>query len=402
MLNYFTTKYAGKNQQEPRLSSSSFSTHRNFYKTMKTSSNIGDQYEPPSYESPQKYIQKNAITDSFYSSQMHEPAVQEQRSVRTSAYIIPDQGSVEYAQPSRKARYYQSTHEIVPRRVLQVSSDSFDQKGAVRSRSYEDEETHINRSYEHHGQTRTLYPKTVKSMTLTIQAPKPPSIQASYETKSSKKTHVTVRPNNNQTTAVWNNRAKDDLYIEAAKPSSIYRNEIRKTYEDDSSPSKSLQILPQHEFIFKKTENALQPHKQRYEYSNKNEFVQQTDTISAPPYFIRRLPPVLKCYEGQPVRFEFEVGGLPEPQVTWFKEGMHVQNTPDTRITSNLGVQTLTIPEVFSEDSGLYKVVIQNPLGTLESYCQLIVEGFEHALFFLNIFIFFIFLKNFLLICIQY
>lgn len=96
------------------------------------------------------------------------------------------------------------------------------------------------------------------------------------------------------------------------------------------------------------------------------------------PQLLKRLPPVLKKNEGDSARLEIEISVTePQPQVTWFKDDLHVHNKPDTRITSNFGLHTLIIPEVFCEDSGLYKVLVSSPLGTVESVCQLIVEGFN-------------------------
>jgi hypothetical protein len=97
---------------------------------------------------------------------------------------------------------------------------------------------------------------------------------------------------------------------------------------------------------------------------------------SGAPQFLRKLAPVIKRAEGQHVKLELEVSGVPEPKVSWFKENMHVRNSPDSRITSKFGVHTLVIPEVFAQDSGIYKALVTSPLGILESYCHLIVEGF--------------------------
>jgi hypothetical protein len=94
------------------------------------------------------------------------------------------------------------------------------------------------------------------------------------------------------------------------------------------------------------------------------------------PQFLRKLAPVLKRNERQQARLELEVSGTPEPQVHWFKDGMPIKNTPDTRLSSTFGLHTLVIPEVFREDSGVYRALVTSPLGTLESFCHLIIEGF--------------------------
>ncbi len=93
------------------------------------------------------------------------------------------------------------------------------------------------------------------------------------------------------------------------------------------------------------------------------------------PQFLRKLAPVIKRGEGQYAQLQLEISGIPEPQVTWFKDNMHVKNSPDTRIFSKFGIHTLVIPEVFDQDSGIYKALITSPLGILESCSHLIVEG---------------------------
>ncbi len=93
------------------------------------------------------------------------------------------------------------------------------------------------------------------------------------------------------------------------------------------------------------------------------------------PQFIRKLAPAIKRNEGQYAQLELEILGVPEPHVTWFKDNVHLRNSTDTRISSKFGVHSLVIPEVYAQDSGIYKALITSPLGILESYCHLIVEG---------------------------
>ena len=94
------------------------------------------------------------------------------------------------------------------------------------------------------------------------------------------------------------------------------------------------------------------------------------------PRFTKEIQPMLTRRAGQPVKLEFELADCPDASVTWLKDGMHVYNTPHTRINSKFGVHTLIIPEAFPEDAGHYKVLINSPLGDLDTSCELIVEGF--------------------------
>ena len=80
--------------------------------------------------------------------------------------------------------------------------------------------------------------------------------------------------------------------------------------------------------------------------------------------------------EGQPARLEIEVSGTPQPIVNWFKNNALIRSSPDIQIVQEAGSHTLSIPEIFVEDSGFYKAVISSHLGVLETVCEISVEGF--------------------------
>jgi titin len=105
------------------------------------------------------------------------------------------------------------------------------------------------------------------------------------------------------------------------------------------------------------------------------EFILKGLDERTPMQIKRRLPPYMNRTEGQSARFEIEVSGSPEPIVEWYKDGNLVRDSPDTRIKSSFGVHTLIIPEVFPEDTGIYKAIVKNPSGSMESKCELIIEG---------------------------
>lgn len=110
--------------------------------------------------------------------------------------------------------------------------------------------------------------------------------------------------------------------------------------------------LPQQEFLFKVGDQA-----------------------QAGPRFVRKLAPYLQRTAGQPVKLEFEINDLPECRIRWYHNGRQVENGPSTRINSTFGVHTLIMPAVRADDAGSYKVIIESPLGNLETACDLIVEG---------------------------
>lgn len=102
-----------------------------------------------------------------------------------------------------------------------------------------------------------------------------------------------------------------------------------------------------------------------------------SDEVQSEPRLLKRLPFLIKKKEGQPVKLEIEVAGVPQPCVEWLKDNNKIVNSPDTRLTDNQGHHCIIIPEAFSEDSGLYKALITSPISNthLETACQLVVEG---------------------------
>ena len=93
------------------------------------------------------------------------------------------------------------------------------------------------------------------------------------------------------------------------------------------------------------------------------------------------MPTFLRFSDGQPARLEVEVYGEPTPVVTWFKDNVMIRNSNNMQISSNGTVHSLKIPEIFTEDSGVYKVVVASPLGKFESECEVKVEGIKFKIY---------------------
>uniref|UniRef100_A0A915ETQ8 Ig-like domain-containing protein n=1 Tax=Ditylenchus dipsaci TaxID=166011 RepID=A0A915ETQ8_9BILA len=76
-------------------------------------------------------------------------------------------------------------------------------------------------------------------------------------------------------------------------------------------------------------------------------------------------------------RFEFsaKVGGTPEPKISWTKDTLDVQNSADYRTSFVDGVARLTIEETFIEDTAVYKIRAENPMGSAESMARLVVKS---------------------------
>lgn len=78
--------------------------------------------------------------------------------------------------------------------------------------------------------------------------------------------------------------------------------------------------------------------------------------------------------EGEKVTFECRIEGRPEPIVKWYREGVVIQSSPDYQITYYDSRSTLTIMEVFPEDTGNFQCVAANGGGTVMTEAFLKVD----------------------------
>ncbi|CAG0878666.1 unnamed protein product [Darwinula stevensoni] len=78
--------------------------------------------------------------------------------------------------------------------------------------------------------------------------------------------------------------------------------------------------------------------------------------------------------EGSTFSFECRVVGDPTPEVTWYKDGMMIQNNPDYQMSFKAGICTLTIEETFTEDSARFSCKAVNVAGESETSGRLHVR----------------------------
>jgi len=98
-------------------------------------------------------------------------------------------------------------------------------------------------------------------------------------------------------------------------------------------------------------------------------FRQRRFRFSAPKFY--SVPHNRVCEEGETVRFQCAIAGLPVPWSTWDKDGIIV--TPATRITikERDDMRYLEIEEVCFEDAGLYRITLENDYGRIEATARL-------------------------------
>jgi hypothetical protein len=91
-----------------------------------------------------------------------------------------------------------------------------------------------------------------------------------------------------------------------------------------------------------------------------------------PPVVVHNLSD-LKVRDGDSAVLECRLEGNPKPLVVWFREASIIQPSPDFRQFEEDDKYTLSIREVFPEDTGRYTLVAKNPYGTATCSTELMV-----------------------------
>ena len=102
------------------------------------------------------------------------------------------------------------------------------------------------------------------------------------------------------------------------------------------------------------------------------------DAIKTPPIILKALPTELKVTDGQSFDLFFYVKPLAIQQIiTWYFNDKVLNDNPDmeTFYDEVNGESILRFFEIFPQDSGIYKCVIQNEHGQVSTSANVIVEG---------------------------
>lgn len=95
--------------------------------------------------------------------------------------------------------------------------------------------------------------------------------------------------------------------------------------------------------------------------------------LQSPPSFILPLK-MRTAPEGYECCMSCAVKGDPTPRVTWYRNNLSLNTNPNYYITNVCGVCSLLVLRVGAKDTGEYKVVLENKLGTAESSMTLNVR----------------------------
>lgn len=66
---------------------------------------------------------------------------------------------------------------------------------------------------------------------------------------------------------------------------------------------------------------------------------------------------------------------MPPPAVTWFHEGVEIEDSDDFKYETEAEARSLVFAEIFPEDSGVYSCLAKNVAGQEEAKMKMTVEG---------------------------
>ena len=94
------------------------------------------------------------------------------------------------------------------------------------------------------------------------------------------------------------------------------------------------------------------------------------------------MPVSVEMTAAKTARFLCRVGGRPQPQVSWFKNGEEIKLNGNVKAKDTLDGHRLTISQVTASDTGYYQCRASSPVGMVQgtSLLKVIVSGVQCSL----------------------
>lgn len=149
---------------------------------------------------------------------------------------------------------------------------------------------------------------------------------------------------------------------------------VRETQQSEQTIRRFADAKQQQNQLENRVEKLLQFSSQQKQTVHHEINIQsQSPPDSRPPRLVSPLNDA-QVEEGQRFEFKVKIDGSPEPQIEWAKDGREIRGNADYQSTFLNGFATLTIEETFIEDSAIYTLRANNPLGSAQASARLTVK----------------------------
>ncbi|EUB61841.1 Muscle M-line assembly protein unc-89 [Echinococcus granulosus] len=91
------------------------------------------------------------------------------------------------------------------------------------------------------------------------------------------------------------------------------------------------------------------------------------ESADRPPQIVKSLPRYLTINEGEGVTLECSFVGRPEPSITWYKDTVPLQASPNVEISQVGSTAVLSMTDSSIQDAGVYRAVASNRVGVCQS-----------------------------------